>query len=359
MPGFFSGVNSKDSYKKNGGFCSFFIRPPLQPRRSERKTLRAKIIGTGSYLPEKIATNDFLSTIVDTSDEWIKTRTGIENRHLVSGDETSAYMACKAAERALSDAGVKAEDIDLIIVATCTSDTLVPSTACDIQGRLGAVNAAAFDVNAACSGFVYALSIADSFFQNGVYKNALVVGVETLSRIVDWSDRSTCVLFADGAGAAVVKACETGIISFDMGANGQKGDALKVKNRENNNPFDPGEKPMDHLYMDGQAVFKFAVRTVPKSIKRTLEKAQLSASDIDYFLLHQSNIRINKDIAQMLKVPIEKFPSNIASCGNTSGASIPILLDEKRREGLLKEGDAVVLAGFGAGLTWASCALKL
>ena len=321
--------------------------------------MRAKIIGTGSCLPEKTATNDFLSTIVDTSDEWIKTRTGIENRHLVSGNETSAYMAYEAAKKALEDASLAAEELNLIIVATCTSDTLVPSTACDIQGRLGAVNAAAFDVNAACSGFVYALSIADSFFQNGIYKNALIVGVETLSRIVDWADRSTCVLFADGAGAAVAAADESGVLAFDMGADGRKSDALYVKNRENNNPFCPGEKPMDYLYMDGQAVFKFAVRTVPKSIRRVLEKAQLSVSGIDYFLLHQSNIRINKDIAQMLKVPIEKFPSNIASCGNTSGASIPILLDEKRREGLLKKGDTIVLAGFGAGLTWASCALTL
>ena len=268
-------------------------------------------------------------------------------------------MAYEAAKKALEDASLAPEEIDLIIVATCTSDTLVPSTACDIQGRLGAVNAAAFDVNAACSGFVYALSIADSFFQNGVYKNALIVGVETLSRIVDWADRSTCVLFADGAGAAVAAADESGVLAFDMGADGRKSGALYVKNRENNNPFCPGEKPMDYLYMDGQAVFKFAVRTVPKSIRRVLEKAQLSVSGIDYFLLHQSNIRINKDIAQMLKVPIEKFPSNIASCGNTSGASIPILLDEKRREGLLKKGDTIVLAGFGAGLTWASCALTL
>lgn len=321
--------------------------------------LRAHIIGTGSCLPEKTATNDFLSTIVDTSDEWIRTRTGIENRHLVSGNETSAYMAHEAAKKALEDAKMSPEEIELIIVATCTADTLVPSTACDIQGRLGAKNAAAFDLNAACSGFVYALAAADTFFQAGLYKNALLVGVETLSRIVDWSDRSTCVLFADGAGAAVVTAQETGVCSVDLGSDGSKGGALVVKSRENNNPFCPGEKPMDHLYMDGQAVFKFAVRTVPKSIKRVLEKGDIATDDVDYFLLHQSNIRINKDIAQVLKVPIEKFPSNIASCGNTSGASIPILLDEKRKEGLLKEGDLIVLAGFGAGLTWASAAITL
>ena len=296
---------------------------------------------------------------MDTSDEWIRTRTGIENRHLVSGNETSAYMAYEAAKKALKEAKMSPEEIELIIVATCTADTLVPSTACDIQGRLGAKNAAAFDLNAACSGFVYALAAADTFFQAGLYKNALLVGVETLSRIVDWSDRSTCVLFADGAGAAVVRAEEEGVRSVDLGSDGSKGSALVVKSRENNNPFCLGQKPMDHLYMDGQAVFKFAVRTVPKSIKRVLEKGDIAIEDVDYFLLHQSNIRINKDIAQMLKVPIEKFPSNIASCGNTSGASIPILLDEKRKEGLLKEGDTIVLAGFGAGLTWASAALTL
>ena len=325
----------------------------------EGSKVRAKIIGTGRYLPQKVASNDFLSTIVDTSDEWIRTRTGIENRHLVSGEETSAYMAYEAAKEALSDAALQPEDIELIIAATCTSDTLVPSTACDVQGRLGAVKAAAFDINAACSGFVYALSIADTMFQAGTFKNALIVGVETLSRIVDWSDRSTCVLFADGAGAAVVRASEEGVMAFDLGSDGKRGGALHVKNRENNNPFEPGEKPMDYLYMDGQAVFKFAVRTVPKSITRVLEKAQLSVEDVGYFLLHQSNIRINKDIALKLRVPIEKFPSNISSCGNTSGASIPILLDEKRKEGLLKSGDTIVLAGFGAGLTWASTVLTL
>lgn len=321
--------------------------------------MRAKIIGTGSYLPEKVITNDYLSTIVDTSDEWIKSRTGIKQRHVVSGEETSAFMAAKAGERALADAGYKPEDIDLIIVATCTADTLVPSTACDIQGRLGAVNAACFDMNCACSGFVYALSTADSFFQTGTFRNALIVGVESLSRIVNWKDRSTCVLFADGAGAAVVEAASEGLMTMDLGSDGSKSSALYVKNRENNNPFDPGEKPMDYLYMDGAAVFKFAVRVVPKSIERCLEKAGLSVDDIDYFILHQSNIRINQDIAKKLNVPIEKFPSNIDRCGNTSGASIPILLDESRKNGLLKAGDVVVLSGFGAGLTWASAVVKL
>ena len=319
--------------------------------------MRAKIIGTGSYLPKNIATNDFLSTFVDTNDEWITSRTGIKSRHLVSEDETTASMAYEAAKKALEDANLKPEDIELIIVATCTADTLVPSTACDVQGRLGAVNAVAFDLNAACSGFIFALNTADAYFQSGLYKNALIIGVETLSRIVDWQDRSVCVLFADGAGAAVVKAEETGMIAASMGSDGDKCHAIYVKSRENNNPFCPGEKPMDHLYMDGAAVFKFATKTVPKSIKETLEKANLTPEDVDWFILHQANMRINQSIAKTLKVPIEKIPYNMDHCGNTSGASVPLLLDEINKKGLLKSGDTVVTAGFGAGLTWGTVVL--
>ena len=321
--------------------------------------MRAKIIGTGSYLPEKIATNDFLSTIVDTTDEWISSRTGIRSRHIATGDETTASMAYEAAKKALDDAGMKPEEIELIIVATCTADTLVPSTACDIQGRLGAVNAAAFDLNAACSGFVYAMNTADAFFQCGTYKNALLVGVETLSRIVNWKDRTVCVLFGDGAGAAVVKAGESGLIATDMGSDGSKSQSLIVKNRENNNPFEPGEKPMDYLYMDGSAVFKFAVRVVPKSIQTVLQKAGLTTGDVDWFLLHQANLRINQAISRKLHVPIEKMPHNMDHCGNTSGASVPLLLDEVRKNGQVKSGQTIVLAGFGAGLTWASAVLTL
>lgn len=320
--------------------------------------MRAQIIGTGSYLPENIATNDFLSTIVDTNDEWISSRTGIHSRHLVSEHETSASMAYEAAKKALEDAHMKPEDLDLIIVATCTADTLVPSTACDIQGRLGADNAAAFDLNAACSGFIYALSTADSFFQSGMYKNALLVGVETLSRIVDWKDRSVCVLFADGAGAAVVQAAETGLMACSLGSDGNKSSALIVKNRENHNPFVPEEKPMDFLYMNGPEVFKFAVKTVPKSILKTLNEAGLTPGDADLFLLHQANLRINQSIAHKLKVSMDKFPCNMDHCGNTSGASIPLLLDEVRQKGMIKSGDTIVLAGFGAGLTWGSAVLK-
>ena len=317
--------------------------------------MRAQIIGTGSCLPEKIVTNDFLSTIVDTSDEWISSRTGIRQRH-IAVEETTA--STEAGRRALESAGVKAEELDLIIVATCTPDTLVPNTACLVQSELGAVNAVAFDISAACSGFVFALNLVDAYMQAGVHKTALVIGAETLSRIVDWSDRSTCVLFADGAGAAVVRAAERGVIASTQGSDGTRGGAIYVKNRENYNPFVPEQKPMDYLYMDGGEVFKFAVKKVPQSILQTLEAANLTTEDIDWYLFHQANARITATIAKRLKVPDEKIPMNVDKCGNTSAASVAILLDEVNRKGMLKKGDKLMLAGFGSGLTWGTMAIE-
>lgn len=313
--------------------------------------MRAQIIGTGSCLPEKIVTNDFLSTIVDTSDAWISSRTGIRQRH-ISIDETTASLSAEAGRRALASAGVKPEEIDLILVATCTPDTLVPNTACLVQSELGAVNATAFDISAACSGFVFALNLVDAYMQTGMYRTALIIGAETLSRIVDWKDRTTCVLFADGAGAAVVRAAETGVVSSQLGSDGRKGGAIYVKNRENYNPFVPEQKPMDYLYMDGAEVFKFAVKKIPEAILATLKQADLTVDDVDLFLLHQANARINSSIAKKLHIPIEKVPMNVDLCGNTSAASVPILLDEVNQKGLLKSGDTIVLAGFGSGLTW-------
>lgn len=313
--------------------------------------MRAQIIGTGSCLPDKIVTNDFLSTIVETSDEWISSRTGIRQRH-ISIDETTVSLSAKAARRALESAGVKPEELDLIIVATCTPDTLVPNTACLVQSELGAVYATAFDISAACSGFVFALNLVDVYMQTGMYRTALVIGAETLSRIVDWKDRTTCVLFADGAGAAVVRGAETGVIASTLGSDGRKGGVIYVKNRENYNPFVPEQKPMDFLYMDGAEVFKFAVKKIPEVIRETLEKADLTVDDISLFLLHQANARINQSIAKKLKISIDKVPMNVDRCGNTSAASVPILLDEVNRKGLLKSGDKIVLAGFGSGLTW-------
>ncbi|MCD7864826.1 MAG: ketoacyl-ACP synthase III [Clostridiales bacterium] len=313
--------------------------------------MRAQIIGTGSCLPKKIVTNDFLSTIVDTSDEWVSSRTGIRQRH-ISVDETTVSMSAEAGRRAMEMAGVTADEIDLIIVATCTADTLVPSTACLVQDELHAVHATAFDINAACSGFVFALNLADVYMQAGVYRTALVIGAETLSRIVDWKDRTTCVLFADGAGAAVVRAAETGVSFSTLGSDGSRGGAIYVKSRENYNPFVMEKKPMDFLYMDGGEVFKFAVKKIPEAILETLDKAGLSVDDVDWFLLHQANARINQSIARKLKIPIEKVPMNVDHCGNTSGGSVPILLDEVNRKGMLKSGDTIVCAGFGSGLTW-------
>ena len=319
--------------------------------------MRAQIIGTGSFLPEKIVTNDFLSTIMETSDEWISSRTGIRQRH-IAVEETTASMSAEAGRRALLSAGVEAAELDLIVVATCTPDTLVPNTACLVQNELGAVNAVAFDLSAACSGFVFAMQMVDAYFQAGIYKNALVIGAETLSRILDWSDRSTCVLFGDGAGAAVVKAAPRGVMTSSEGSDGTRGGAIYVKNRENHNPFVPDIKPMDFLYMDGGEVFKFAAKKVPESILDTLNKAKLQVSDVDCFIFHQANARINGTIAKKLRIPMEKIPMNVDRCGNTSAGSVPILLDEVNREGKLKSGDKVVLAGFGSGLTWGTMLLE-
>ncbi len=313
--------------------------------------MRAQIIGTGSCLPEKIVTNDFLSTIVDTSDEWISTRTGIRSRH-IAVEETTVSMSTEAAKKAMESAGVTAQDLDLIVVATCTADTLVPSTACQVQDNLGATKATAFDINAACSGFVFALNMVDAYMQTGMYQTALVIGAETLSRIVDWKDRSTCVIFADGAGAAVVRAAEKGVMAASLGSDGSKGWTIYVKSRENFNPFVPEKKPTDYLFMDGGEVFKFAVKQTSEAISQTLDKAGLSVDDVDWFILHQANARINQSIAKRLHIPMEKIPMNLDHVGNTSGGSVPILLDEVCKKGLLKSGDKVVFAGFGAGLTW-------
>ncbi len=321
--------------------------------------MRAKIIGTGSCLPEKITTNDELSTFMDTSDEWIKSRTGISERRLVSSEtENTLSMAVNAGTTALSDSGLLPEDLDLIIVATVSSDYITPSTACMVQKELGAVNAAAFDLNAACSGFLFALNTADAYFQAGIYENALIIGVETLSKIVDWKDRSTCVLFGDGAGAAVLKADKEGIIANLQGSNGAGGHVLMCRSRTNNNPFVTTDTVPDYLYMDGQEVFKFAVKKEAECIQELLAQAGLAPSDITFYLLHQANQRIINSIARKLKLPLDKFPSNVDHCGNTSAASIPILLDEVHRAGMLSPGHLILLSGFGAGLTWGAALLR-
>lgn len=316
-----------------------------------------RILGTGSCLPENVVTNDDLAKIMDTSDEWISSRTGIRQRHLVK-DETTAGMSAKAAEQALEEAGMKAEDIDLLIVGTLSPDHVTPSCACEVQSMIGAVNAVAFDINAACSGFMYAMNTAYAYIHSGIYKNALIIGAETLSKIMDWNDRSTCVLFGDGAGAAVVKGDETGLLKFTQGADGSKGMVLACKSRLNNNPLVQNPTDLDYVYMDGQEVYKFAVSTVPASIKQVMDEAGLVESDIKYFLLHQANIRIIQSVAKRLKSDLDKFPITLDRCGNISAASVPILLDEVNKKGMLKRGDKIVLAGFGAGLTWSAAVME-
>ena len=319
--------------------------------------MKTRIIGTGSCLPETVVTNNDLSKIMDTSDEWISSRTGIRERRLVK-EETTTSMSVTAARRAMENAGVSAKDIDLIIVGTITGDYVTPSTACEIQAAIGADKAVAFDINAACSGFMFALHTADAFLQAGNYKTALILGAETLSKIMDWNDRSTCVLFGDGAGAAIVRIDETGLLAYDQGSDGAKGRVLACQNRKNNNPLVDNPMDLQYTYMDGQDVYKFAVTTVPASIKKVVEAAGLTIEDIDYFALHQANIRIIQSVAKRLKAPEEKFPTSLDHCGNISAASVPILLDEMNQKGMLKPGMKIVLSGFGAGLTWGSAVIE-
>lgn len=318
-----------------------------------------RIIGTGSCLPETIVTNDDLSKIMDTSDEWISSRTGIRERHLAQ-KETTASMSAEAARRAIENAGVTAQEIDLIIVGTVSADHVTPACACEVQAAIGAENAVAFDINAACSGFMFALNIAHVYLQAGIYKTALILGAETLSKIMDWNDRSTCVLFGDGAGAAVVRSDESagGLLAFDQGSDGVRGGVLACKNRSNNNPLTETSKELEYVHMDGQEVYKFAVTAVPASLHKTIEAAGLAVEDIDYFALHQANMRILQSVAKRLKVSEDKFPISLDHCGNISAASVPILLDEMNRKGLLKSGMKIALSGFGGGLTWASAVVE-
>ena len=320
--------------------------------------MAVKIIGTGSALPEKIVSNHDLAKLVDTSDEWIKERTGISNRHISTG-ETVAQLASLACERALQNAGKAPEDIELLIVASCSVEWALPCAACQVQDKIQAKNAVAFDLNAACAGFMFALNTAYAYMSAGIYKTALIAGAEVLSKIVDWEDRTTCVLFGDGAGAVVLENNEKdgGILGFVQYADGSKGHVLSCGIRAINNPFYKGNELPSYVTMDGREVFQFAVRQVPTSIFEVLEKADMTADQIDFFLLHQANARIIETIAKRIKCPIEKFPMNVSECGNMSSACLPVLMDQMNREGKLKEGMKLVLSGFGAGLTYGACAM--
>lgn len=319
--------------------------------------MKSRICGTGSALPKKEVTNEDLSRVIETSDEWIKSRTGICSRHLAI-EETLTELTAEAAKKALQQADVQPKELDLILSATLSADRLLPSLSCELQWELKAVNAAAFDINAACSGFLFALQTADAYIKSGQYKTILVTGGEILSRLMDWNDRSTCVLFGDGAGAAVLKADEThGILAGIQGSDGAKGDVLSCENRKNQNPYVANEKELSYVSMNGQEVYKFAVRTVPKAICAAVEKAGFTIDEIDLFLLHQANIRIIEAVAKRLGVSMDKFPTNLQECGNISAGSVPVLLDYVNEKGMLQKGAKIVLAGFGAGLSWGASVL--
>lgn len=314
------------------------------------------IIGTGKYVPEKILTNSDLEKIVDTNDEWIVTRTGIRERHIAAPHEATSDLAYEASLQALKSAGLKAEELDLIVVATITPDSAFPSTACILQDKLGAKNAAAFDLSAACSGFVYSLATAVGFIQNGMYNNALVIGADTLSRITDYTDRNTCVLFGDGAGAVILGEVPEGrgFQSFDLGAEGAGGSLLNLAAGGSRLPA--SQETLDQrqhfIYMNGREVFKFAVRVMGSATERVLEKAGLSKEDVDFFVPHQANVRIIQSAMQRLDLPPEKCVINVDRYANTSAASIPLALVEAVEEGRINEGDKVLMVGFGGGLTW-------
>jgi 3-oxoacyl-[acyl-carrier-protein] synthase III len=311
----------------------------------------AKLITTGSYLPEKILTNKDLESMVDTNDEWIRTRSGIEQRHIAGDDEATSDLAVNAARRALANAGMTIDEIDLIVVATTTPDVIFPSTACIVQDKLGAKNAAAFDIQAVCSGFVYALSIVDKMVASGAHKNALVIGAETYSRILNWKDRATCVLFGDGAGAVVVTHGDTpGILATRIKSDGSKRGILNVPGQVRNGAVfgDP------FVHMDGQAVFKFAVGAMADVCNETQAAAGFTSEDIDWLVPHQANVRIIDATAKKLGVPSEKSIVTVSKHGNTSAASIPLALDVAFNDGRLKRGDLVQMVGVGGGFTWGS-----
>ncbi len=320
----------------------------------------------GAYAPPLTITNDDLSRLVDTTDEWIVSRTGICRRHLSTGENTSDLCA-KAGEAVLKNAGIPATDIDVIIVCTLTPDYGTPSAACMVQGALGATNAFAFDLSAACTGFVYGLSVAEKLLQSGLYKNALVLGGETLSKILNWQDRSTCVLFGDGAGGVLLSAepcsdsVSNGILAEDLHADGAKGVALLGGHQPVVHPFLEAEVATQDFYMDGRGVLDFVLKSVPKSIRAVCDKHGLPVDEVDYIVPHQANLRMVEALAKKLKLDISKFYINIQEYGNTSAATIPMALAEMAEKGLITPGSGqkLVLVGFGGGLTWGSLLIQL
>jgi len=325
------------------------------------KMRNASITGWGKYLPDNILTNKDLEEIVDTSDDWIRSRTGIKQRYIADDGETTSDLAYHAARKALKTADLKAEEIDMIIVATVTPDMPFPATSCILEDRLGADNAATFDLEAGCSGFVYGLSVASQFIESGMYDNILVVGAETLSKIMDWEDRNTCVLFGDGAGAAVVQAVDKGgLMSFDLGSDGSGGESLYMPGGGSLNPATEKtvEDKLHYIKMAGNQVFKFAVKRMSQASRDVVNKAGFGTEDVDLFIPHQANTRIINSAAKRLDLNNDEVYVNLPEYGNTSSASVPIAMAEAREKGLIKNGDKVVLVAFGAGLTWASAFLE-
>lgn len=319
------------------------------------------IIGVGKYLPKKVLTNADLEKMVDTSDEWITTRTGIKQRRIAAKNEAASDLAIKAAEKALENAQLKAQDLDLIIVATITPDMQFPSTAAFVQAGLGAKNAVCFDISAACAGFIYALLVAQQFLARGSAKYVLVIGSEVLSSVTDWEDRNTCVLFGDGAGAVVLgEVAGGGIISTYLGTDGSYADILMMPAGGSRTPasIKTIESKLHFLKMRGNELFKIAVKTMTESAQKALERANLSPCDIDCFIPHQANERIISAVAKRLEVPENKIFMNIAKYGNMSSASLVIALCEAVEEGRVKKGDIVVLDAFGAGLVWGACVIR-
>jgi 3-oxoacyl-[acyl-carrier-protein] synthase-3 len=318
----------------------------------------ARIIGTGRFLPDKVLTNADLERMVDTSDEWIRERTGIHERRVAAEDQTTGDLAEQAARIALDDAGIRPSDIDLLIVGTTTPDVVFPSTACLIQQRLGMGECGAFDVNAACSGFIYALSIATQFIEAGTVRKVLVVGAETLTRMLDWTDRSTCVLFGDGAGAAVLEADEEpGVLSTHIHANGGHADLLKVDVGVSRG-FKPEPRGGVSVHMKGNEVFKVAVNTLGRIVDETLAFNNMDKHDLDWLIPHQANLRIIKATARKLDMPMDRVVVTVDKHGNTSAASVPMALDEAVRSGRIQRGDNMLLEAFGGGFTWGAALIR-
>ncbi|MBS4539760.1 ketoacyl-ACP synthase III [Clostridium sp. D2Q-11] len=320
------------------------------------------IIGTGSYIPDNILTNKELESIVDTSDEWITTRTGIKERRILDKSKATSYMAKIAGQRAIDASGLGSDDIDMIIVTTVTPDMAFPSTACIVQEKLGLKNAAAFDLEAACTGFIYGLSTGYSFIKSGLYQNVLVISADNLSKIIDWEDRNTCVLFGDGAGAVVLSKVESnkGIMSIKLGADGSGGDLLSQPAGGSLRPstLETVKDKLHFIKMEGNSVFKFAVKTMVESSKQVMEESEVKIQEIDHLIPHQANMRIIESASKRLKIDLDKVQLNLEKYGNMSSASIPVALDEAVRSGKLHDNENVLLVGFGGGLTWGATLLK-